>query len=233
MRRRRDMKELSITLHLEDELYNGLEDLINAGEWSRDSLLETLLVSKIKDAVKYHKFNTAAPNRQKDSRVCGLANRIQKDCKEASALMDIHDGGKGDVKIPNSFTSALSDESERIGQALSNIGYHVIGIQIENACVAVDGSAPDLHIWVREQESSDAEVVKQADKPFLLEEDMNDEFLTLVRLLGDAGYKVRTIRRKKARIVSPEEVIIKGSKPLGDIVLRISPTAKTRTEVKK
>jgi hypothetical protein len=91
----------------------------------------------------------------------GLANRIQKDCKEASALLDISGGGKGDVKIPSSFTSALSDESGRIGQALSNIGYHVIGIKIENACVAVDGSSPDLRIWVREQESSDAEVVKQ------------------------------------------------------------------------
>jgi hypothetical protein len=55
------------------------------------------------------------------------------------------------------FITALADESARIEQALNGIGYRVIGIQIDNARV----HDPDLRIWARARESSDAEAGKK------------------------------------------------------------------------
>jgi hypothetical protein len=59
---------------------------------------------------------------------------------------------------------------------------------------------------------------------------MNEQFLALIRLLGEAGYQIKAIKQKKPQPVKELNGLCP-NKPLGDIVLRISPIGKPKSEV--
>jgi hypothetical protein len=59
---------------------------------------------------------------------------------------------------------------------------------------------------------------------------MNERFLELIQLLGDSGYQVKAITQKKT-MLDKNDMPYWGGKPIGDIVLRISPTRKLESEV--
>jgi hypothetical protein len=61
---------------------------------------------------------------------------------------------------------------------------------------------------------------------------MNERFLDLIRLLGDSGYEVESIKWEKP-VVDDGMPFSGYGKPVGDIVLRISPIEKLKAEVAK
>jgi hypothetical protein len=62
---------------------------------------------------------------------------------------------------------------------------------------------------------------------------MNEQLLELIRLSGEAGYQVQSIKSKKAHLKEVEYLsTVANGKPIGrDIVLRISPIGKPKAEV--
>jgi hypothetical protein len=59
---------------------------------------------------------------------------------------------------------------------------------------------------------------------------MNERFLGLIRLLGDSGYEVKAIKWETP-VVDDDIPFSRYGKPIGDIVLRISPIGLLESEV--
>jgi hypothetical protein len=59
---------------------------------------------------------------------------------------------------------------------------------------------------------------------------INEQFLELIQLLDNAGYQVKSIKQEEPQPLKLVYVLANKGKRIGDVVLRISPKKKPKSE---